>query len=75
MATIGKVNSGLSGERLIFPLPPGTLVKWREYFCIRNWAGMGTLDGNLWWNNETLEKIMMCGEVLPSGTVIEVIQK
>jgi hypothetical protein len=75
MAKIGNVNLILVGDQPVFTLKPGTLVKYQEQFCIRNWAGMGTLDGQLWWNNETIERLKMCAEVLPFGATVEVIQK
>ena len=78
MAKIGSIKMGISGEQLISGLPVGTLVRYstgsNECFCIWAWAGLMELNGERFWSKEIVEKLKMHGTILPSGTIVEVIQ-
>jgi hypothetical protein len=75
MAKIGNITTPAMGEQLISDLPDGTLVKWYEELCVWSWAGLTELTGRYFWTRKLVEDTKMRGEVLPVGTVIELIQK
>jgi hypothetical protein len=75
MAKIGNITTPIVDEQFISDLPDGTLVKWKGELCIWSWAGLAELTGRYFWSRKLVEDIKMRGEVLPFGTVIELIQK
>lgn len=56
-------------------IPWGTLVEYDGRVCIWSWAGLSSLDGQLFWSKDHVEKTGMTGTILPSGSQITLTQK